>query len=392
MQVEFAAGAGMSIATGSGGNDALDGSADPDEMSGLEGDDTLHGHGGDDTLHGHDGNDTLYGDAGNDALYGDGGDDDLHGGSGDDTLDGGAGDDTLEGGAGGDTVVFRDGYGHDVVMDFDPAEDRVSISSGGLETWEDVKARLHDNADGSAVLTLDDGSTLCFQGVSMRTLSEDDFVLSPPPVCFAAGTLIAVPGGEVAVERLRAGDLVRTLDHGAQPLLWTGRRRVDFGHGPHRHHPVRITAGAMGGGLPHRDLMVSPQHRLLVAGPAPRGVPAGALARARGLCGRPGIAQVADCTSIVYVQILLPRHGIVLANGAPAETFLPRAFGMATLPPADRAAVLACLPALARDAEAGYGPPARPILPMGRILALPPAALLAPTLPALSPAPMERAS
>lgn len=354
----------MSMA-GTSGQDVIDGSADPDDIAGLEEDDKLYGHGGDDT------------------LYGDEGDDSLSGGEGDDLLDGGTGDDTVWGAGGADTVVFRDGYGHDVIMDFDVASDQVNLTSGGVETWQDVQDRLAPDTDGTALLTLDDGSSLRFEGLTVADLTADHFVLPPPPVCFAAGTRIATPGGQTAVEALCPGDLVLTLDHGAQPLLWVGRRLTVFGHGNHRHQPVRIAAGAMGFGLPRQDLRVSPQHRLLVVGPGARRFAAGGLAKAKGLCGHPGIAQETTCTAVEYLQLLLPRHGIVFANGLPTETFLPRGFALASLPEADRATVCRLVPGLADDPEVAYGPPARPILPMRRLATLPRAAVQTLAPPAL---------
>jgi len=351
---------------GTSGQDAIDGSADPDEILGLDDDDRLYGHGGDDS------------------LYGDDGDDMLAGGAGDDLLDGGEGDDTAWGGGGADTIVFRDGYGHDVVMDFDPAADRVNLTSGGVETWADVQERLGSDSDGTARLTLEDGSTLRFEGLVLDDLTEEHFILPPPPVCFAAGTRIATPRGEEAVETLQPGDLVVTLDSGLQPLLWVGRRRTVFGHGDnHRHRPVRIAAGAMGWGLPHTDLLVSPQHRLLVVGPKGKRFVKGALAKAKGLCGRPGIVQDTACTAVEYLQLLLPRHETVLANGLPAETFLPREFALSSLSPADRAAVTALIPGLADDPQAAYGPPVRPLLSMYQLATLPCSALE-------SPAPMPK--
>lgn len=345
---------------GTSGQDVIDGSADPDEIHGLEGDDRLYGHGG---------NDSLFGDDGNDMLAG---------GAGDDLLDGGMGNDMLWGASGADTVVFRDGYGHDVIMDFDIIEDRVNLTSGGVETWADVQDRLGPDTDGTALLTLDDGSTLRFEGLFLSDLTEDHFILPPPPVCFAAGTRIATLRGTMPVELLRAGDLVLTLDHGQQPLLWVGRRQTVFGHGNHRHQPVRIAAGAMGSGLPETDLLVSPQHRLLVVGPAAKRFADGGLAKAKGLCGQPGIAQESACTSVEYLQLLLPRHAIVLANGLPAESFLPRGFALSSLSPADRATVCALIPGLVDDPLAAYGPPARPLLSMQQLATLPRAALQSP--------------
>jgi Hint domain/RTX calcium-binding nonapeptide repeat (4 copies) len=343
--------------SGTKGNDQIDGSGDPDDIDGEAGDDSIYGHDGDDD------------------LFGDEGDDTLAGGSGRDTLDGGAGKDVLWTGKDADTVVLRDGYGNDVVMDFTPGEDVVRISSDGIESWKDVQARLGSDWDGTAILKLDDGTTLRFEGLKPDELGEKDFVIDPPPVCFAEGTMIDTPCGPVPVQSLRPGDCVLTLDSGPQPVLWIGRRETCFGHGQHRHQPVVIPQGAMGHGLPLADLFLSPQHRVLIRGGAGR--PQGALARAKGLCGEGGIAQDRAATAVVYFQVLLPAHALVLANGLPCETFYPGPFALETLPRADRIAVEAMFPGVMEDAVAAYGPPARPVLSLRQIRDLPRGARLA---------------
>lgn len=368
----------MGDAGGSGGV-VIDGSADPDEIIGSDGDDRLYGHGGNDTLWGGPGDDRLYGGEGDDRLFGEEGDDLLFGGPGDDLLDGGPGNDMLWGGPGNDTFVFRDGYGHDVIMDFDPATDRVQLVSDGVAGWQDVQTRLGEDHDGTAILRLDDGSTLRFEGLRPEMLEEHHFELPAPPICLAGGTRIATPRGERAVEDLRPGDLVATLDSGPQPILWIGRRLTVFGHGLHPHQPVVIGAGAMGHGLPRTDLRLSPQHRLLVRGPAVgRRFAAGALAKAKGMVGRPGIRRDIACTSIEYFQLLLRRHCLLIANGLPVESFLPRGFALACLDPARKAEVLALLPGLRHAPDTAYGPPVRPILSMRRLAELPDAALRTP--------------
>ena len=129
-------GTGADTLYGGFGRDVLFGGAQNDLLFGGPGDDRLYGGTGADTLHGDDGNDQLWGDDGFDWLYGGDGNDTLYGGAqgdvlfggaGNDWLDGGTGNDTLTGGAGADVFVFRAGYGHDRITDFDPWEDRLAL-------------------------------------------------------------------------------------------------------------------------------------------------------------------------------------------------------------------------------------------------------------------------
>jgi hypothetical protein len=346
--------------SGTPGGEAVDGSADPDEITGAEGDDQLYGHGGADTLHG------------------DAGDDGLSGGADDDLLDGGSGDDTLTGGAGRDAIVFRDGFDHDVVTDFDPSQDRVQVASGGVEDWAGVQARLSSAEDGSAILTLDDGSTLLFQGVRPTDLGAQHFEITPPPVCFVAGTLIATPEGARLVEDLRPGDLVLTLDDGPRPVLWVGRRWTAFGHGAHRHQPIVIAPGALGPGRPFAALRVSPQHRLLLAGSGQGAQARGVLARAKALEGRPCITQDRACTAADYLQLLLPRHAILFANGVAAESLYPGPVALRSLGEAARTGIEALFPGISVDVLGAYGPMARPVLSLRAVQALTPAEVLCP--------------
>lgn len=97
--------------------------------------------------------------------------------------------------------------------------------------------------------------------------SIDEGEIAAPP-CFTPGTMIRTPEGLRAVETLQVGDLVETFDHGPQPIRWIGSSDV----GPFRmalspgFRPVRICKGAFGNGRPERDLVVSPQHRVLLEG------------------------------------------------------------------------------------------------------------------------------
>ena len=87
--------------------------------------------------------------------------------------------------------------------------------------------------------------------------------------CFAAGTRILTPAGQVKVEDLAEGDTVLTAsDGGVQKIIWAGRRTVDLTRHvmPEKVIPVIVLAGAFGPGLPERDLKLSPDHALLIDG------------------------------------------------------------------------------------------------------------------------------
>ncbi|MBY6058533.1 Hint domain-containing protein [Leisingera daeponensis] len=173
-------------------------------------------------------------------------------------------------------------------------------------------------------------------------------------VCFAAGSRILTPGGEVCVEQLRPGDLVCTLDSGPQPVRWIAATRHAWPGSPARVRPVLIRAGALGGGLPRRDLAVSPQHRMLMETGAEQ-----VLAPAKGLAALPGIRPMAGKRQVTYYHLLLERHEILFAEGAAAESFYPGPSALAMLAPHARAAVLALCPRLREHPGTGYGPQAR---------------------------------
>lgn len=170
--------------------------------------------------------------------------------------------------------------------------------------------------------TWEDGAPPAGVTLSYVTGSWTDVTAMTP--CFTPGTAIATPGGERRVEDLRAGDAVMTADHGAQRLLWIGRRHLDataLDLAPNLR-PVRVAAGALGPGLPRRELLLSPQHRLLVrsaiaerVGGAPE-----VLVAVRHLIGLPGIAPAREIRTVSYLHLLFMRHELVIANGALSES------------------------------------------------------------------------
>lgn len=181
-------------------------------------------------------------------------------------------------------------------------------------------------------------------------------------ICFTPGTRIETPQGPRLVEELREGDRVQTKDNGAQPVLWTGQRRMSGARlfaMPHLR-PVRIRAGGLGIGQPDRELLVSPEHRLVIRGAVARALfnTPEVLVSAKDLVNRDTIAVDMGVREVSYIHILLPRHQVLWANGIETESFHPASAALSTLDAADRARLLEIDPMLARQPEA-YGAFAR---------------------------------
>jgi hypothetical protein len=134
-------------------------------------------------------------------------------------------------------------------------------------------------------------------------------------ICFMAGTMIRKPEGEAPIETLKRGDLVLTADGEAKPVVWVGRQTIVSRFAdPVRNLPIRIAAGALADNVPSRDLLVSPEHALLVEGVL---VHAGALVNGTSVRRE---SQVPE--SFVYYHVELEDHSLILAENVPAETFV----------------------------------------------------------------------
>ena len=117
-------------------------------------------------------------------------------------------------------------------------------------------------ASGAPVFTPTDGQVLqngTFRSSTWVNTSTNMSVGIFGPPCFTRGALVDVPGGTCAVEDIVAGDLVETLDNGAQPVRLVLRQTVRA-HGSFA--PVKFAKGSIGN---DRAFMVSPEHRILIS-------------------------------------------------------------------------------------------------------------------------------
>lgn len=187
----------------------------------------------------------------------------------------------------------------------------------------------------------------------------------PHTPCFVAGSRIATPSGPLPIEALCVGDLVLTRDNGFRPIRWIGGRAFDpkaLADFPELL-PVRLARGAFGADLPAADLMVSPQHRVLLSGgriPHPSGE-AEILAAAIDLVTL-GLASVEEVASVTYYHLMFDQHEIVSANGCWSESFLPEAAALDGLHDAQLREILMIFPELATRAGQRAYQPARAML------------------------------
>lgn len=133
--------------------------------------------------------------------------------------------------------------------------------------------------------------------------------------CFMAGTMIRTPDGEVAIETLKGGDLVLTHDGRSVPVDWLGIQTVSLRFADKmRVLPIRIRAGALAENVPSRDLLVSPDHALLVEGAL---IQAGALVNGTSIVRETNVP-----TTFTYYHVEVEDHSLILAENTPAETFV----------------------------------------------------------------------
>ena len=191
-------------------------------------------------------------------------------------------------------------------------ETSYGAGSGSAPASEAGFNQLTNISDPSSTAYNPDGSS---SGAVIAAVPMTGIPASDTSACYCPGTLIATPAGEVPVEALAIGDLVLTVAGLAEPVRWIGRRSYHgrFVQGRRDILPVTIRAGALADGVPRRDLVVSPLHALLLDGML---VPAGALVNGT------SITRASRVDAVHYLHVELARHDVILAEGAPAETFL----------------------------------------------------------------------
>jgi len=311
----------MADVEGSNNNDSVNTGSDDDKIKTYGGDDNIRSGGGDDTIDAGDGNDTIDGGSGNDTIYGGDGNDTITGGGGNDTIEGGKGDDRMTAGNNSqtDTFVIRDGDGNDIITDFDPSEpDIIRFDMAEISSYQDVQDRMTSDSN-HVYITYDNGQVTKLENTNINELSATNFQYESSPVCLLEGTKIATPKGQVAIENLRIGQVVNTLDRGPMPIVDIVEQVIEFDHLQHRHKPILISQGALGDSIPSQDISLSPQHRVALREATTE---TEVLIAAVKLTGRRGVRRQRGLKNAVYFNLLLDGHQIIFANGCAVETLL----------------------------------------------------------------------
>jgi len=196
-------------------------------------------------------------------------------------------------------------------------------------------------------------------------------------VCFTPGTRLETPQGPRFVEDLCAGDKVITKDAGAEEILWAGSRGVSGArlYAMPDLRPVRIRENALGSDRPDGDLIVSPDHRMLVRGKAARALwdEDEVLVAARDLVNGRGVTRDMGAKSVTYYHLMLAKHHVVVANGVETESFHPAAAQLDSIAEDQKQRLFDVMPDLAYDPKT-YGPMSRRVLNRAEAALLPDAA------------------
>jgi autotransporter passenger strand-loop-strand repeat protein len=186
----------------------------------------------------------------------------------------------------------------------------VVITSNGVERLVLETSAGTPVTNGSSVILSGSYTGAVF---TVTTDGHGDALISEP-VCYLRGTRILTQSGERSIEELKIGDRVVTRFGGLRPIKWIGRSSYladDVRH-DRESIPVHIRTGALGDGLPARDLYISPGHSMLLGG---------TLVLAKSLVNGITVTQDWLPSTLDYFQVELDTHDCVRAEGAWSETF-----------------------------------------------------------------------
>lgn len=184
--------------------------------------------------------------------------------------------------------------------------------------------------------------------------------------CFTPGCIIGTQVGNRKASNLRVGDKVVTRDNGAQEITWIGKKRLTLRGGELRPdlQPILIRRGAIEAGAPTKDMLVSPNHRILLSEETSLKMfdEPEVLVEARHMVGLPGIEHWIT-SEIEYIHFMFNDHEVIEASGCWSESFHPEKASLSALGANQLAEIETLFPALVTPGtDKTVMPPARPIV------------------------------
>ena len=193
-----------------------------------------------------------------------------------------------------------------------------NLGIGDIINFGGDTLKLVLNSNGTSY-SLEAGTTVISANVTLAAgTTPADFTNSNGNfeyACFYAGTRLATEHGEIAVEDVTAGTMVKTADGKILPVRWVGWSEISLRFAdPLRALPIRIQAGALADGVPSRDLLISPDHAIMLDDVL---VQAGALVNGASITRESDVPE-----SFRYYHVELATHELLLAENCPAESFV----------------------------------------------------------------------
>ena len=204
---------------------------------------------------------------------------------------------TLDGLTNGDRIALS-GADLNGTLSFDQASGVLTYADGDLGTY---------------TFAIQPGADISFNAVA--SVANPGLGIDLLVACYVAGTGIRTPSGDVAVEQLAIGDLVTTVSGEQRRIKWIGQRSYAgrFLLSSLRMQPIMFRAGSLADNVPMRDLLVSPKHAMFLDG---------VLVPAEVLVNGVSVVRCTDREQVDYYHVELDTHDVLLAEGAPSESFI----------------------------------------------------------------------
>ncbi len=143
-----------------------------------------------------------------------------------------------------------------------------------------------------------------------------DITVSDAAACFCRGTRVLCEQGEVAVEDLQVGERVVTLSGKLKPIVWIGMGRDLVTRANRLARPIIVRRDALAENVPHRDLYLTHGHALYLDSAI-----GGVLIPVENLINHRSIVWDERARVVEYYHVELADHDVLLAEGAPAESY-----------------------------------------------------------------------